>query len=144
MVCTLSNVNQPSVIQLAQGLPTDTIMRLHVVLSSSNSDDKKKHPPQPITPPLALLFSLLTGGGDVRTLMHQEGTGIVCILDCVCVCVKEKRGTLFTLLLNVGRGMTSLEEMDQGFISPTFTLNPPVTFTFTNIFYPLRQFDPSN
>jgi len=29
-------------------------------------------------------------------------------------------------------------------LMPKTTLNPPVTFTFTNIFYPRGQFDPSN
>lgn len=59
-----------------------------------------------------LLFSLLTGGGDVRTLMH-------------CVCVRERKTTgkkvLCSLILNVGRSMTSLQKKDQRFIGDTFT-----------------------
>lgn len=88
----------------------------HPSLKSLPSGDMNPIPPHNpslhLFESLALLFSLLTGGGDVRTLMHREGTrrgGGVREREYACMCEREmtSKEVLCSLILNVGRGMRS-------------------------------------
>lgn len=80
--------------------------------ASSSPVSQCTHPQHPSLVSSSLLFSPLTGGGDVRTLM------------CACMGERERTGkeVLSSLILTVGRSMTSWEEIDQRFIGPTFSL----------------------
>ena len=57
----------------------------------------------------------------------------VCV--CMCMCERERMSkvVLCSLILNVGRGMTSWEEMDQRFIGPTFSLKTSSSSTFSDV-----------